>query len=92
MVVVDFLEFNHAALKNIVGETIHGREFDFKVSAEETWATSTDGYITLPDPFVLESGSKTAWCSHTRKFDGAFTLYLEWTKEEVKDEGQNTNT
>lgn len=86
MAIVDFLQIDHDMLKNAVGNTIHGKAVNFRVTAEQTWATTADGVRTLPSGFTTPDGVTLVNNSHTRTFNNTFTLYFDWTKEEIKEE------
>ena len=86
MAIVDFLQIDHDMLKNAVGNTIHGQEVNFKVVAEAAWATTSDGVRDLPVGLTTPSGSTVVNNTHTRKFNGTFTLYFDWTKEELNED------
>lgn len=86
MAIVDFLQIDHEMLKYAVGNTIHGQEVNFKVTAEAAWATTADGVRTLPAGLETPAGATVVNNTHTRKFNGVLTLYFDWTEEEIKEE------
>lgn len=88
MAIVDFLQIDHEMLKNAVGNTIHGQEVNFKVVAQAAWATTSDGVRDLPVGLTTPDGKTVVNNTHTRKFNGTFTLYFDWTKEEIKEESE----
>lgn len=86
MAIVDFLQIDHDMLKNAVGSTIHGKAVDFIVTAEAAWATTSDGVRTLPKGLTTPNGVTVVNNTHIRTFRNTFTLYFDWTKEEIKEE------
>lgn len=86
MAIVDFLQIDHEMLKYTVGNTIHGQEVNFEVTAESSWATTADGVRTLPAGLRATNGATLVNNTHTRKFNGVLTLYFDWTEEEIKED------